>query len=249
MKKVFMILGICLMASLVVFTSCKKTTTPSKDKEEEKKPEPEPEPEPEAVIVIDGEFADWTAAGADAAVSILPEEATKLSVLVLKAIADEENIYVYFEQELEEGQVESPFDLFINADNNTETGASCYLWPEGCGWDYLIESEEGLLGSATTIRDMVDMNVYHFFGPDGEDGWAEEGAYQEKLDDISDFTVNAGVVTNGVAKVELAISRAAFGNKFGKTIAIGILLYDGPEWNDNGYLPQDGEGMLEVKLP
>ena len=41
-----MILGICLMASLVVFTSCKKTTTPSKDKEEEKKPEPEPEPEP-----------------------------------------------------------------------------------------------------------------------------------------------------------------------------------------------------------
>ena len=245
MKKVFMILGICLMASLVVFTSCKKTTTPSKDKEEEKKPEPEPE----AVIVIDGEFADWTAAGADAAVSILPEEATKLSVLVLKAIADEENIYVYFEQELEEGQVESPFDLFINADNNTETGASCYLWPEGCGWDYLIESEEGLLGSATTIRDMVDMNVYHFFGPDGEDGWAEDGAYQEKLDDISDFTVNAGVVTNGVAKVELAISRAAFGNKFGKTIAIGILLYDGPEWNDNGYLPQDGEGMLEVKLP
>ena len=249
MKKVFMILGICLMASLVVFTSCKKTTTPSKDKEEEKKPEPEPEPEPEAVIVIDGEFADWTAAGADVAVSILPEEATKLSVLVLKAIADEENVYVYFEQELEEGQVESPFDLFINADNNTETGASCDLWPEGCGWDYLIESEEGLLGSATTIRDMVDMNVYHFFGPDGEDGWAEEGAYQEKLDDISDFTVNAGVVTNGVAKVELAISRAAFGNKFGKTIAIGILLYDGPEWNDNGYLPQDGEGMLEVKLP
>lgn len=242
-----MILGVCLMAALVVFSSCnKKSTTPAKDKEE-KQPEPEPEPET-AVIVIDGEFADWTAAGADVAVSVLPEEAEKVSVLVLKAIADEDYVYVYFEQELEEGQEVSPFDLFISADNNAETGASCYLWPEGCGWDYLIESEGGLLGSATTIRDMADMNVYHFIGPDGEDGWADE-SYQEKLDDISDFTVNAGVVTNGVAKVELAISRTAFGNKFGKTIAIGLLLYEGDSWADNGFLPQDGEGMLEVKLP
>ena len=49
--------------------------------------------------------------------------------------------------------------------------------------------------------------------------------------------------------VGLIFRLAAFGNKFGKTIAIGILLYEGDSWADNGYLPQDGEGMLEVKLP
>ena len=248
-----MILGVCLTAALVVF-SCNKNTTPSK-------PDPKPdesgdEPEEEAsIIVIDGDFADWAAAPG-VVECVLPDEAEKVSVLVMKAVADEKMVYVYFEQELEEGQDVSPFDLFIDADGNSETGASCYLWPEACGWDYLIESEDGLLGSTTTIRDMVDMGVYHFIGPDGADGWDDPddtddiyAPYQEKLDEISGFTSNAGVVTSGVAKVELAIERAAFGDKLGKTINIGILLYEGDSWADNGFLPQDGEGMLAVKLP
>ena len=137
----------------------------------------------------------------------------------MKAVADEKMVYVYFEQELEEGQDVSPFDLFIDADGNSETGASCYLWPEACGWDDPDDTDDIL------------------------------APYQEKLDEISGFTSNAGVVTSGVAKVELAIERAAFGDKLGKTINIGILLYEGDSWVDNGFLPQDGEGMLAVKLP
>ena len=39
-----MILAVCLMASLVVF-SCKKSTTPSKDKEQEEQKEEEKEEE------------------------------------------------------------------------------------------------------------------------------------------------------------------------------------------------------------
>ena len=113
--------------------------------------------------------------------TFLPDGCTKVSVLALKVTSDADKIYIYFEQELEEGQAVSPFDFFLNTDGKDETGASTYLWEEA-GWDYLIESELGLLASATAVRDMDDMAIYHFVGPDGEDGWADP-SYQTRPGD------------------------------------------------------------------
>ena len=238
MKKVFMFLGVCLMAALVVVACDKKKPEPKPD-DNGKEQEQEGEQEEQAVIVIDGSFADWTAAP-NVAEAYLPEGCTKVSVLALKVTSDAEKIYIYFEQELEEGQAVSPFDFFFNTDGDDETGASTYLW-ENAGWDYLIESEVGLLASATAVRDMDDMAIYHFIGPDGADGW-DDPEYQTRTDDTG-FAASAGVVENGIAKVELSVERAVFPNMV-KNIKVGILLYEGDSWTDNGLLPQGEEGAL-----
>ena len=259
MKKVFMILGSSLVAALMVMACSKPAQnnngkTPS-DEQNPGGEEPGGDETDEAIIKIDGDFSDWKALG-DIPAAYLPDGCTKVSVLVLKATSDDKNLYVYFEQELEEGQSVSPFDLFLNTDGDDETGASTYLW-DSAGWDYLIESEIGLLGSATSVRDMDDMAIYKFIGPDGADGWDDPddtddnyAPYQERLDDTG-FATSAGVVEGGIAKVELAVERAPFG-KMASSIKIGILLYEGDSWQDNGVLPQAENGgletMLEVKL-
>jgi len=240
MKKVFMFLGTCLMAALVV-ASCNNKNNP--DPTPKPDPQPEPEPEVEAVIVIDGQFGDW--AKATVAAEYLPEGCTKVSVLALKVTSDAENIYVYFEQELEEGQEVSPFDFFLNTDGKDETGASTYLWNDA-GWDYLVESENGFLKSSTAVQDMSDMALYKFVGPDGEDGWAAED-YQIRTDDAG-FASSAGVVENGVAKVEVSIQRSIFEGLV-KNIKVGILLYEGDSWKDNGVLPQGEGGEVVAMMP
>lgn len=238
-----MTLGTCLVAALMV-VSCQDNNKPdNKDKNKDNNDNPEEE----ALITIDGKFTDWADAP-KVAEAYLPDGATKVSVLALKVTSDEKYIYIYFEQELEDGQAVSPFDFFLNTDGKDDTGAGTYLW-EDAGWDYLIESEIGLLGSATTVRDMDDMSIYHFIGPDGEDAWEDpdetddnDAPYQERLDD-SGFAASAGVVENGIAKVELSVERSVFPN-LAKTITVGILLYEGDSWADNGLLPQGEEGAL-----
>ena len=251
MKKLFMTLGTCLMAALMV-VSCQDNNKPdNKDKNKDNNNDVEEE----ALITIDGKFTDWADAP-KVVESYLPDGATKVSVLALKVTSDKDKIYIYFEQELEEGQDVSPFDFFLNTDGNDETGASTYLWQDA-GWDYLIESEDGLLGSATTVRDMDDMNIYKFIGPDGADGWDDPdesddnyAPYQELLDN-SGFAASAGVVENGIAKVEVSVERSVF-PELAKKIKVGILLYEGDSWADNGLLPQEEEGalcpMMEVEL-
>ena len=109
-----MILGVCLLAALMVF-SCKKSTTPEqkdeqkeeekKDeekKDEEKKDEPEPEPEFSLEVAIDGDFAEWdtlTADTADGENYIYEENSNSAltGMLRLKLASDEDNIYVYTE--------------------------------------------------------------------------------------------------------------------------------------------------------
>ena len=257
MKKVYAIL-LAVATAAFMFTACQKPSNkPSgnSDQSGQKPGDDTPVEEDDAIIKIDGDFSDWKALG-DIPAAYLPEGCSKVSVLALKVTSDDKNLYVYFEQELVEGQSVSPFDLFLNTDGDDETGASTYLW-DSAGWDYLIESEIGLLGSATSVRDMDDMAIYKFIGPDGADGWDDpdetdenDAPYQERLDDTG-FATSAGVVEGGIAKVELAVERAPFG-KMASSIKVGILLYEGDSWQDNGVLPQAENGgletMLEVKL-
>jgi len=99
MKKVFMIMGTCLMAALVVI-SCSKKPTP----DPKPTPEPEPEPEPEFTmeVSIDGDFSEWdtlTSETADGESYILEENSSSdlNGLLCVKATSDKDNIYIYAE--------------------------------------------------------------------------------------------------------------------------------------------------------
>ena len=98
MKKVFMILGTCLLAALVVVSCNKKNPTPAPQ------PEPEPEPQPEGFsmeVNIDGNFAEWDALTAQTADEYYAfEENTDPDyngLLRMKLASDADNIYVYLE--------------------------------------------------------------------------------------------------------------------------------------------------------
>ena len=107
MKKVFMILGTCLMAALVVVSCGKKDEpkpTPKPDDKEEQKPD-DPKPEDPGFtmeVSIDGDFSDWDALTADTADGeyYIYDENTLADyngLLRLKLTSDADNIYVYTE--------------------------------------------------------------------------------------------------------------------------------------------------------
>lgn len=107
MKKIFMILGTCLMAALVVI-SCSKPNNSGKNngKEDEKENEKEGnEPEANTVeIVIDGDFSDWDQITAEAAakdefIDIKKASDNDSPIKVIKAASDKDNVYIYAEVE------------------------------------------------------------------------------------------------------------------------------------------------------
>lgn len=215
-----------------------------------------------ASITIDGSFADW-AAIKDLAVSEVPADATeRCNMLVMKGVADAENIYLYFEYALVEDQKEAPFDIFFDADGNPGTGFISWIWSkEGCGWDYLAETEGGILENGTTIRDLSDMNLYMaetYMGPDPEtgeqvqlDGWGT-GAQQKKLE-IKDFAEANGSVKNGVAMYEVSILRSVINANKKGNVGVGITISDA-SWNTTGVLPLDESGVgtaefMQIALP
>lgn len=109
MKKVFMILGTCLLAALVVASCGKKDDPTPEQKPDEKpdekpdtKPEPEPEPEFSMEVAIDGDFSEWdtlTADTADGEKYVFDENtsAELNSVLRVKLTSDKDYVYLYTE--------------------------------------------------------------------------------------------------------------------------------------------------------
>lgn len=203
-------------------------------------------------IKIDGSFDDWKSADIASADITEAEEATSYPNLkLMKCTADSKKVYFYFEFELADGQTGAPIDILINADGDVSTGFTSWIWAdEGCGWDYLLESEAGFLGEGNTINDLSDMNVYKCVAGDGQDGW-DDGSEMEQLN-VEDFTACKGSVVSGVAYFEASVLRSVINaNKAGK-MAFGVTMSD-QDWNTLGILPQGEEGlgayMLEVTLP
>ena len=207
----------------------------------------------EVNIKIDGDLADWADVPVGAEVSEDTDEA-RAALLTLKAGADSKNLYIYFEAQLEEDQASAPIDIFINADGDTSTGFSSWLWSE-VGWEFLLESETGCLADANTVRDMDDMSIYKaktWQDAAGEqlDGWGT-GAEMEQLE-LSGFCTSAGKVVNGIAFVEIAIERGAINARTKGSLGLGVEFHSAT-WGDIGMLPigtTTGEvGVMEVALP
>ena len=251
MKKVFLTLMTVIVVMAMV--SCNKDDN---KKPNNNKPSGEDETE---LVTIDGNLDEW-ASIKGAAVAELDETFAYPGLTIMKAIADESSIYVYFEYELQEEtedviQTESPFEIFVNCDNNPTTGGYSWLWGDTedetykVGYEYMLESEGGWL-EGTTVKDMADMNIYNFDGVDGTDAWGE-GGHLTQLE-LNSFCESAGKVVDGVAFVEVAFLRSVVNcSKSGKC-SLGIVAYNGA-WKTTGVLPQGASAgtapMLEVALP
>lgn len=225
--------------------------------------------ETEDLITIDGNLDEW-ASIKGAATAELDEAFAYPGLQVMKAIADETNIYVYFEYELqdavdtEEPQTNSPFEIFVDSDDNATTGGYTWLWGDAedetykVGYEYMLESEAGWLEGTKVVDMSESMNIYNFDGVDGVDAWGE-GGHLTQLQ-LNSFCESAGKVVDGMAFVEVAVLRSVVNcSKPGKC-NIGIVAYstyknDKGEtvWPTTGVLPQGAaagaERMLEVALP
>lgn len=221
-------------------------------------------------IKIDGEFTDWTSPSI--ATAEVTEESAYPYLHVMKVTADEDNLYFYFEYEIAEDQVKSALDIFIDNDHNPLTGFISWIWDKaGCGWEYLLESEQGFLNTTyddagvptgiNGIRDMEDMKIYFaraYTNPtSGEqvDAWGE-GADQEELNN-KDFSETKGIVIDGIAYFEVSVPRSVVNCTRAGYIGVGVTatqvtVPDG-NWITKGVLPLD-EGVgksffLDVQIP
>lgn len=248
MKKVYFILAAIAMVSMF---SCKKDD----GKKDNKKGSDE---EATSIIVIDGKFDDWKDVKTVASVA---DESAYPNLLTMKAVGDEDNLYLFFEYELVEDQNASAIDILINADGKGTTGFSSWIWGDGgCGWEYMLESENGFLADAETYKVMDDLKFYVcevWQNPTtGEqlDAWGD-GAKFKEVENSSSFTENKGVVSNGVAKFELSIPRNTINASKKGNISVGVTATNvvNGDWVTAGILPlEEGVGagsMLEVALP
>lgn len=246
MKRIF--LTILAAISLVSFVACKEKVDP-----ENKPDDNNGGNETTEAIAIDGSFADWAALKNAVSVS-LGEDNAYPGLLAMKAYADETNIYIYFEYELQEidedGNIQTiaPFEIFVNSDDNSATGGASWLWADP-GYEYMLECETGFLEDGN-VRDMDDMNIYLFDGVDGVDAWGEGGHLTQQ--EVTAFCESAGDVKSGVATVEVSFLRSVVNANKAGNCTLGIVAYN-DAWGTTGVLPQGaaaGEvGMLEVTLP
>ncbi len=240
---------------MVAMVSCKKDDNKNKGNKDNGGSDAE------ELVAIDGNLDEW-ASIKGAATAELDEAFAYPGLQVMKAIADETNIYVYFEYELqdEDGgddiQVASPFEIFVDSDNNATTGGYSWIWGDEddetykVGYEYMLESEAGWLEGTKVVDMSESMNIYNFDGVDGVDAWGE-GGHLTQLE-LNSFCESAGKVVDGIAFVEVAFLRSVVNcSKSGKC-NIGLVAYDAA-WNTTGVLPQGASAgkarMLEVALP
>ena len=206
------------------------------------------EPEPVGKIQIDGKFDDW--AGCET-VWTLPENAIFPNIKAMKLDADEDYAYVYLEL-VETNNVEdrTPFDLFINSDGNNATGCIItsldqkaedpyvYIPPfQNPGIEWYIEGT--LNASETTYADFTAITYYlKYNGADGDNFWSGYDNLTSSLAGHPEKIYAQGVIEGEEGKLEIRLSREAFGMT-GSKAAFGVKVMDGlVNWRTNGLAPQ-----------
>ena len=243
MKK-FYSLFLSTIAIAGMVCSCNKTPD---EKPEPDKPQPD---EPAELVTIDGDFADW-AEIKDAVQAEVDDEAQYPGLFLMKAVADEENVYVYFEFAPQEDQGgAAPFSLYVNSDNDGATGASYWIWKDS-GVEFLIACDKGFLKKDSSVQIMTDVALIKYAGPDGEDIWTNNDSYREEKS-VPGFFESAGTFKNGIAMVELSFLRSAINAGKPGNIRLGIVVQNS-KWGVSGILPQEAgigsEEMMEISLP
>ena len=254
MKKVFLLMAAAMMVMTVACNN-KPSNKPAGGNEEED----------EVLIKIDGQFADWNAL-TDIKVAkhnplyegeVIESSGEKLlfdGMNNLKAVADQFYLYLYFEVdmslqhpedldwqgEVREAAYAGPVEIYIDADNNGETGAANWLW-DPCGTEYNIElpalcSIDVTDPEADPLKDSAS---YEFTGEDGEEWWGD--VFNGKIINQLGLVAAKGARDGDILKYEVRVART-FLNKLGKKAAVCVEVLS-ENWALMGHLPQpSGDG-------
>ena len=207
----------------------------------------------ENLITVDGEFDDWKGLSNVSVAEVPNDEDTYTALLKMKAVADKENLYLYFEYQVPEDQTQAPMTIEFDTDNDESSGFTDWLWA-GVGWDYAIESSAGFVG-AETFKKMNDLKLVTPL--DGYDGTSRSWDPKNWKDGTAKGVKNKGTRTNDIIKFEMNIPRSLLKIEKKGTIRVGAYVQDvtDDKWSDApvGLLPiDDGVSMteqLEVKIP
>ena len=179
---------------------------------------------PASAISIDGDFSDWDTLDSRYVYTSYGDPNAKHTALsMMKAYADKDALYVYFEYDLSQIHPEAdvefvPFHIYINSDNNDYTGGWLHEFSQA-GADFSLESflyYNGKLGYS-------DAGLFKWSGNDCEYGWNwDEYAYG--------VSTGAG---NGRGAYEVRLDRNAL--PFNDSFSIGIDIQQ--QWESVGILP------------
>ena len=180
----------------------------------------EPEEDATAPIELDGDLSDWD--DIEELISIDPTADNSLETL--KATDDEDNIYVFIQGV--EGTERAIFQIFVNADNDTESGFDHWEQPGISGLDVLYEYDGSTL------------NLYSF-DPSVDPGWPWPEA--ENNPEIGKVALSEDKST-----YEVALSKSFMGD-VGEVVSIKVMEADST-WATIGKLPAAEAALPEVEL-
>ena len=204
-----------------------------------------------ALIVVDGDFADWAEVPADKLAQASTDENTKYEALYnMKWCADDDYLYFYVEFTGETyeradgttGYLVDPIDIYMNVDGDQTTGSNSYLW-ENSAADYLIEG--------FWSNNYEDAGVYSFPADADQTAWAWVDAEVAG----STSTCDIATLANGHKAIEGQIIKAMIPSPI-VGLKVGMFSSN-TDWKESGCLPQttindDGTStpspLLEVKL-
>lgn len=181
-----------------------------------------------STVVIDGNVSEWDAI-ADAVTSVSGEGGT---ISKIKVDYDATKIYFYVEGT---SNLRGFFDVYLDTDNDPETGYFSAWYPMGFGADYLSEGDFALVNDADIFKDRAEGETTAW----GWDVVSPTG---------SGSIASSDVVTKGSGKaIEFSISRSAFTNLDTNGFSFAIIDVDGTvdsgnttaTWAKLGSLPVD----------
>ena len=165
-------------------------------------------------IKIDGDFTDWTYVGYNH--KILDGSGGTLLAIKTYASAGYLNFYL-------EGTPECNLDimdLYIDSDNNPQTGFISWMYPQGSGANFLCEgSVSGGWG-----------DVYAHVGPDGNGfDWNSVSSWADS------FQFSAFKTIDGKKVIEFSIKRSVLGS-MSKFVNFGLIECNSG-WTEIGHMP------------
>lgn len=164
-------------------------------------------------IKIDGDFTDWTYVG----YTYQNAAGTGGTLLGVKTYASAGYLNFYLEGTADFSL--TVMDLYLDTDNNPETGLKSWMFPAGSGADYLCEgSVPGGWG-----------DVFAHVGPGNDWNWNGIYSFSEV------FQFSAFKTVEGKKVVEFSIKRSALG-AMSKKVNFGIV-ESNEGWTEVGWMP------------
>lgn len=164
-------------------------------------------------IKIDGDFTDWTYVG----YNTVNDAGTGGTILAIKTYASAGYLNFYLEGTPDCSL--TVMDLYIDSDNNPETGLKSWMFPAGSGADFLCEgSVPGGWG-----------DVFQHVGPGNDWNWNAILSFA----DVFQFSSFKNV--DGKNVIEFAIKRSALGT-MNKKVNFGIV-ESNEGWTEIGWMP------------